>query len=82
MTRQQGVVYLKRDVIKPFLENLEWFFALYDDYKIISEVNPSQQCHGKYIPAASVQVYYRRMLIFEYKIVIIHELEDGECIGD
>ncbi len=78
MTRQQGTVYLKRVIIKPFIENLEWFFALYSDYKIISDVNPSRRAGGKYIPAASVQVYYRRLLIFEYKVVIIHEPEDSD----
>lgn len=78
MTRSQGVVYLKRVVIKPFIENLEWFFALYKDYHVISDVNPSRMATGKYIPAATVHVYYRRLLLFEYKITIIHEPEDAD----
>ena len=77
MTRQQGVVFLKQVVIKPFIQHLDWFFALYNDYRVISDVNPSRRATAKYIPAASVQVYYRRM-IFEYKVVIIHEPEDND----
>ena len=78
MTRQQGVVYLKRVVIKPFLENLEWFFALYNDYRVISDVNPSRLATGKYIPAATIKVYRDVVLVFEYKVVIIHEPEDND----
>ena len=78
MTRAQGVVFLKQVVIKPFIQHLDWFFALYSDYKIISDVNPSRLSKGKYLPAASVHVYYRRMMIFEYKITIIHEPEDSD----
>ncbi len=77
MTRQQGVVYLKRVIIKPFWENLDWFFALYKDYRVISDVNPSRRGGIKYIPCATIHVYYRRMMVFEYKIVIIHEPEDN-----
>ncbi len=66
MTRAQGVVFLKQVVVKPFIQHLDWFFALYKDYRVISDVNPSRCAGGKYLPAASVQVWYRRLLIFEY----------------
>ena len=78
MTRAQGVVYLKRVIIKPFIENLDWFFALYPEFKIISDVNPSRLAKGKYIQAATIRVYRDVVLIFEYKVVIIHEPEDAD----
>ena len=78
MTRQQGVVFLKQVVIKPFIQHLDWFFALYGEYKILSDVNPSRLATGKYLPAATIQVYRDIVLVFEYKITIILEPEDND----
>jgi hypothetical protein len=38
MTRQQGVVYLKRCILSPAFQQLAWFFALYDGFKIITDI--------------------------------------------
>lgn len=78
LTRAQGVVFLKRVIIKPFLEHLDWFFALYPEFKIISDVNPSRRSIDKFIHAATVHVYKDVVLVFEYKLTILLELEDND----
>lgn len=60
------------------MENLDWYFALYEDYRVISDVNPSRRACGKYIPAATIQIYRDVVLVFEYKITIILEPEDSD----
>ena len=79
MTRQQGVVYLKRCIITPAFQQLAWFFALYDGYKIITEVkNVDTQKVAKYYPAASVEVYHLGKLIFQYKVSYVLDPEDSD----
>jgi hypothetical protein len=78
MSRAQGVVFLKRVVIKNFIEHLDWYFALYPEYKIISEVNPSRRAESIHLPAAVVQVWRDVVLLFEYRVGILLDPEDAD----
>gem|GEM_PF-2929016 len=79
MTRGQGMIFLKRAVIKPFCEHLDWFYALYEDYKVLSGIMPTPMTpKGKYYPCAWVEVHYNCVKIFEYKLSFVLETEDAD----
>ena len=81
LTRQQEISFLKRCIIKPAFEQIEWFFALYNGYKIITEIkNVNTKAIAKYYNAGSVEVYHFSKLIFEYKLWYILDPEDTDSI--
>lgn len=81
MTRVEGTVFLKRVIIKPFLQQLDWFFALYEDYKVLSDIIPTpMMLKGKYYPCAWVEVHYNCIKIYEYKLSFVLETEDADSM--